>query len=127
LETAVMRAPASLRAELGRLTLPLSEVLDLGVGGALTLPLSALEEVRLTALDGTEQAVGRLGQSRGMRAIRLTALPSTSPGTSSLGFADARPPSAAQDEVGAGPGAQAGLGAKAPVPAALNAASGSGR
>jgi len=75
LEASVLRAPASLRAELGRITLPLAEVLKLGVGGALTLPLSNLEEVQLVALDGTAQALGRLGQSRGMRAVRLTTWP----------------------------------------------------
>ncbi len=79
LEEAVMRAPASLRAELGRVTMPLAEVLELGVGGALILPLSNLEEVRLVALDGTPQAIGRLGQSRGMRAIRLTGWPGGMP------------------------------------------------
>lgn len=75
----VMRAPASLRAELGRVTLPLAELLALGVGGALTMPLSNLEEVRLVALDGAPQAVGRLGQSRGMRAVRLTSWPNGVP------------------------------------------------
>jgi len=75
LETSVMRSPASLLAELGRITLPLSEVLDLGVGSALTLPLSNLEEVQIVALDGSVQALGRLGQSRGNRAVRLTSWP----------------------------------------------------
>lgn len=75
LETAVMGVPAVLAAELGRVTLPLREVLALTVGSALTLPMSALEEVRLVALDGTVQAVGRLGQTRGMRAVRLTVQP----------------------------------------------------
>lgn len=89
LERAVLRAPASLRAELGRVTMPLSEVMTLGVGGALTLPLSVLEEVRLVSLDGTEQAVGRLGQSRGMRAIRLTAMP----GGHGAVYTEARAPS----------------------------------
>lgn len=74
LEAAVMAAPASLRAELGRITLPLAEVLELGVGSALVLPLSALEDIQLVALDGSAQASGRLGQSRGNRAIRLTRL-----------------------------------------------------
>lgn len=79
LEASVMRSPASLRAELGRMTMPLSKVLALGVGSALTLPLSNLEEVQLVALDGTVQATGRLGQSRGMRAIRLTSWPNGVP------------------------------------------------
>lgn len=72
LNAAVMRSPASLRAELGRVTLPLAEVLALGPGSRLTLPLSNLEEVQLVALDGAVQAIGRLGQTRGMRAVRLT-------------------------------------------------------
>lgn len=75
LEASVLAAPASLRAELGRVTLPLAEVLQLGVGSSLVLPLSNLEEVQLVALDGSPQGMGRLGQSRGMRAIRLTQIP----------------------------------------------------
>lgn len=76
LEANVLGAPAQLRAELGRVTLPLSQVLELGEGGCLTLPLANLEEVRLVSLDGQVQATGRLGQSRGMRAVRLTSWPS---------------------------------------------------
>ncbi len=75
LEASVLLAPANLRAELGRVTMPLADVLALGVGSALMLPLSNLEEVRLVSLDGTQQAVGRLGQTRGMRAVRLTQRP----------------------------------------------------
>lgn len=92
LEASVLRAPASLRAELGRLTLPLAKVLDLGIGGALTLPLSNLEEVQLVALDGSVQAVGRLGQSRGMRAVRLTSWPNGHPPEPRM--TDAAPPGA---------------------------------
>lgn len=88
LEASVMTAPASLRAELGRLTLPLSEVLTLGEGSALTLPLSALEEIRMVALDGTVHAVGRLGQARGMRAVRLTSWPNGAPGPAAAGYQD---------------------------------------
>jgi len=79
LEAAVMASPATLRAELGRLTMPLSRVLDLGIGDTLTLPLSNLEDIQLVALDGQAQAVGRLGQSRGNRAIRLTCWPGGAP------------------------------------------------
>ncbi|MCC0073861.1 MAG: FliM/FliN family flagellar motor switch protein [Rhodobacter sp.] len=75
LESAVMQAPVVLRAELGRVTLPLAEVLGLGIGSTLTFPLSNLEEVRLIALDGQNPATGRLGQTRGMRAVRLTQPP----------------------------------------------------
>lgn len=74
LESAVLAAPSCLRAELGRITLPLFEVLELGVGSAMILPLSALEDIQLVGLDDTVQAAGRLGQSRGNRAVRLTRL-----------------------------------------------------
>lgn len=92
LEASVMTAPAAMQAELGRITLPLAEVLALETGSALTLPLSNLEEVRLVALDGTIHAMGRLGQSRGMRAIRLTSWPGGTPPDTSL-FEQARPSS----------------------------------
>jgi len=74
LEASVMTAPAQLSAVLGRLRLPLSDVLALEVDSHLTLPLSQLEEVQLESLDRTALALGRLGQYRGMRALRLTAL-----------------------------------------------------
>lgn len=79
MEEAVMSSPTILRAELGRVTLPLAEVMKLGVGSTLTLPLSNLEEVKLVALDGVTHAIGRLGQTRGMRAIRLTGWPNGTP------------------------------------------------
>ncbi|MCB1390833.1 MAG: FliM/FliN family flagellar motor switch protein [Rhodobacteraceae bacterium] len=101
LEEAVMRAPASLRAELGRVTLPLAEVLALGVGSALNLPLSNLEEVRLAALDGSVQAIGRLGQTRGMRAVRLTGWPGGMPQAAMI---DAAPPGAAAPAMADGQG-----------------------
>lgn len=115
LEEAVLRAPAALRAELGRVTLPLSKVLALGVGNALELPLSNLEEVRLVALDGTPQAIGRLGQTRGMRAVRLTGWPGGTPQHSMI---DAAPPprSGSGFDGGFGGGFGGGLGA----PAALS-------
>lgn len=74
LEAQVMAAPAQLTAVLGRLTLPLSEVMALGVGSRLTLPLAKLEEVEMQALDGQVLGLGRLGQYRAMRAIRLVEL-----------------------------------------------------
>lgn len=75
----VMAAPAALNAELGRLRRPLSAVLTLKVGDCLDLPLSALEEVLMVDLDGQRVATGRLGQSRGMRAIRVTTWPDGPP------------------------------------------------
>lgn len=75
LEASVMPAPARLGAVLGRVRLPLSEVMALAVDSQVTLPLSQLEEVQLEGLDQSVLALGRLGQYRGMRALRLTALP----------------------------------------------------
>ena len=75
LQRAVLSAPADLRAVLAVLHKPLSEVMEMGVGTRIDLPLSLLEEVRLESLDRTLCATGRLGQARGMRALRLTSLP----------------------------------------------------
>ncbi len=74
LENAVHGAPAELGAALGRVTLPLSEVMALGIGSQLLMPLSLLEEVQLETLDRRTLGHGRLGQFRGQRALRLTAL-----------------------------------------------------
>lgn len=74
LQQAVMAAPCDLRAVLAVVRKPLHEVMAIGVGARLELPLSLLEDVRIEALDGRAYGAGRLGQSRGMRALRLTAL-----------------------------------------------------
>lgn len=74
LEASVMTAPAQLGAVLGRIRLPLCDVMALKVDSQMTLPLSQLEEVQLEGLDGAVLALGRMGQYRGMRALRLTAL-----------------------------------------------------
>ncbi len=73
LEAQVMAAPTELSAVLGRVTLPLSEVMGLSVGNRLNLPLAKLEEVEIEALDGQVLGQGRLGQYRAMRAVRLIA------------------------------------------------------
>ncbi|HHX88670.1 MAG TPA: hypothetical protein GX700_02675 [Paracoccus sp.] len=74
LVASVMPAPARMEAVLGRVRMPLAEVLALEVGSQMTLPLSQLEEVQLEGLDGSVLALGRLGQYRGMRALCLTTL-----------------------------------------------------
>ncbi|MGY6535981.1 MAG: FliM/FliN family flagellar motor switch protein [Pararhodobacter sp.] len=70
----VMQAPADLRGVLARVTLPLGEALALAPGSSLTLPLSALEEVRVEARDTRLLGLARLGQYRGMRALRVISL-----------------------------------------------------
>lgn len=80
LEQAIMGAPVVLGSVLGRMPMTLEQAMDLRVGQRLELPLSQLEEVEVTGLDGTCQARARLGQSRGLRALRIIALNEPRPG-----------------------------------------------
>lgn len=73
-ESMVMAVPAALVAVLGRVSLPLDEALRLEPGSRLTLPIGQLEEVRLETADRRLLALARLGQYRGMRALRMTAM-----------------------------------------------------
>jgi flagellar motor switch protein FliM len=61
----------TVQAALSRITLPLSAVVQMKPGDLLPLPLAALDRIEITGQDGQPCAVGRLGQSRGMRALRL--------------------------------------------------------
>ncbi|OYU18722.1 MAG: flagellar switch protein FliM [Rhodobacteraceae bacterium PARR1] len=63
---------ARLDAVVGRLTLPLARLATLLPGETLPLPLAGIDRVRLVGLDGRLVGEGRLGQARGLRAIRLT-------------------------------------------------------
>ncbi len=67
----VMVTEAELSAVLHRLTVPLSLVMGLAPGAILPLPMAALESIVLQGLDGRQLAAGKLGQNRGMRAVRL--------------------------------------------------------
>ena len=69
----VSGARSGLDAVLARLTLPLNDILCLTEGTVLALPLAGLDRISLEGLDGRRVAEGRLGQNRGMRAIRLNA------------------------------------------------------
>jgi flagellar motor switch protein FliM len=91
IEAVIGAAPAMLRAVLGRVVLPLDRALGLAVGQRLELPLAALEEVELVGPDGQAHATARLGQSRGMRAVRIVALDGAGPGPSPPAFAEAGP------------------------------------
>ena len=68
----VEAADCVLDAVLARVTLPLTRVLDLAVGEVLTLPRASIDRLSFVGLDGRSLSEGRLGQQRGMRAIRLT-------------------------------------------------------
>lgn len=68
---AVESAEATLDAVLGRVRLPLTELEALAPGDRLTLPLSALGAVRLVAAGRTVVAEARLGQTGGLRAVKI--------------------------------------------------------
>jgi flagellar motor switch protein FliM len=111
IEVAVMAAPAVLTAVLGRLSLPIARVCDLAVGERLELPLSALEEVALVGPSDQIHATARLGQARGMRAVRILTL--GEPGSPGEGVPfDASLPGALLPDPAVGPAA--GLALRAP-------------
>jgi len=76
---------ARLDAVIGRLTLPLARLSTLMAGEVLPLPLAAIDRVDLIGADGRLVAEGRLGQSRGLRALRIT----TETGLDPVAVADA--------------------------------------
>ena len=68
----VQAADCNLDAVLARLSMPLSRVLGLRVGEVLAMPRASLDQISFEGIDGRKVAEGKLGQNRGMRAIRLT-------------------------------------------------------
>lgn len=67
-------AEARIDAVLARLILPIAEAMDLREGQVIALPEAGLDQISLRGMDGRVLAEARLGQSRGMRAVRLTSL-----------------------------------------------------
>jgi len=61
-----------LDAVVSRVSLPLNRVLGLKVGETIPLPRASIDRIQFEGMDGRRLAEGRLGQNRGMRAIRLT-------------------------------------------------------
>lgn len=72
LSAQVMQADCRLDAVIGRLVLPLRQIMALAVGETLLLPSAALDAVSLETPDGRHVAPARLGQHRGMRALKLS-------------------------------------------------------
>ncbi len=68
----VDEADCALEAVVARLSMPLAATMHLTVDMVLPLPSAALDQISIEGLDGRRVAIGRLGQSRGMRAVRLT-------------------------------------------------------
>ncbi len=79
LSAQVMQADCRLDAVVGRLTLPLRQIMALAVGETLPLPSAALDAVSLETAEGRHVAGARLGQHRGMRALKLTEAVATRP------------------------------------------------
>jgi flagellar motor switch protein FliM len=65
-------AQCCIEAILARLTVPLSDVLNLSKGMVLALPQAALSQISLEGFDRRRVGEGKLGQNRGMRAVRLS-------------------------------------------------------
>ncbi len=68
----VMSVPCQLDAVLARVVLSLGDVIALEPGAIVPLPKATLTGVRLEGMDGQAVAEARLGQNRGMRAVRLS-------------------------------------------------------
>ncbi len=75
LDTAISNSEVVVTAMLGRVQFTLTDALRLRPGDILRLPESALELLTLETINQSPVAIGRLGQTRGQRAIRLTADP----------------------------------------------------
>jgi flagellar motor switch protein FliM len=71
----IMQADCVLQAVMARILLPLHQVMALAEGGVLPLPAATLDAVQLETLDGRGIAAGRLGQNRGMRALKIATSP----------------------------------------------------
>jgi flagellar motor switch protein FliM len=72
LQAQVLQADCRLDAVVGRVTLPLRQIMALAVGETLVLPSAALDMIALETVEGRRVAGARLGQHRGMRALKLS-------------------------------------------------------
>jgi flagellar motor switch protein FliM len=68
----VEQAECRLDAVIGRVVLPIGRVLALAADDVLALPQAALDAITLEASDGRRIARARLGQNRGMRALKIS-------------------------------------------------------
>jgi len=71
LSAQVMQVDCRLEAVVGRLTLPLRQIMALMPGEVLHLPLAGVDSIILETPEGMPVASARLGQHRGMRAVKL--------------------------------------------------------
>lgn len=92
LSAQVMQADSRLDAVVGRLTLSLRQVMSLEVGETLVLQTAALNDISLETIDGQRIAGARLGQHRGMRAVKLNEAAAARTGSSSARLAPSAEP-----------------------------------
>lgn len=127
IQRVVLDASAELEAVLGRITLPLAELLALREGVVLTLPRAALDAIDLVDGTGARLARGRLGQTRGHRALRLATLAggdrSLAPDETGPGGALTAPPGPDDAAAPAGGATGAGLALQGRAPGMTGAAS----
>jgi flagellar motor switch protein FliM len=71
LQERVDGASVQLNAVLARLSLPMADVLSLAAGMIVPLQDAVVDVISLEGTDGRCVAFGKLGQNRGMRALRL--------------------------------------------------------
>ncbi|MFN6979613.1 MAG: FliM/FliN family flagellar motor switch protein, partial [Gemmobacter sp.] len=76
---AVNGAEVQLDAVMGRIRVPLEQVMGLEPGALIPIGAASLDSVALEAAGGRRVADARLGQNRGMRALRLTRLEELGP------------------------------------------------
>ncbi len=89
----VMRA--ELTAVISRVQLPLSAFAGMQPGDLLPLIGDKLDKTEVLTIEGQKIAIGRLGQCRGMRALRLNErLPELEPPNSDAGFSEHGTPEA---------------------------------
>ncbi len=67
----IAAVPTQLDAVLAQITLPLDRILRLQAGEVLALAGAALDSIQVQGIGGIAMVAGKLGQQRGMRAIRL--------------------------------------------------------
>jgi flagellar motor switch protein FliM len=91
LNAQVMQADCRLDAVIGRLTLPLRQIMALTPGEVLALPAATLDAVSLETIEGRRVAGARLGQNRGMRAVKLAEAVAVRPMPQTLAKAAAAP------------------------------------
>ncbi len=65
-------AASELQAALTRVTLPLATIMSLRVGEVVALPTATLDHISIEGIDGRTVGLAKLGQNRGMRALRVT-------------------------------------------------------